>query len=89
MEPQQSNKLVYEQLFENNKKWAAKHLARDPNFFTDLVQQQKPDLLWIGCSDSRVPANQIIGLKPGMTFFQTFNSYQSQVRSLFIVTLPM
>lgn len=57
-------------LFENNKKWAAKMLKRDPHFFEALQQQQKPDYFWIGCSDSRVPANDILNLQPGEVFVQ-------------------
>eukprot|EP01127_Copromyxa_protea_P010108 TRINITY_DN2437_c0_g1_i1.p1 TRINITY_DN2437_c0_g1~~TRINITY_DN2437_c0_g1_i1.p1 ORF type:complete len:308 (+),score=67.71 TRINITY_DN2437_c0_g1_i1:80-1003(+) len=57
-----------DQLFENNKQWAAKQTARHPNFFKELAQQQKPQILWIGCSDARVPSNQIIKLKPGQVF---------------------
>jgi len=55
-------------LFENNKKWAGRIREQDPNFFTNLSQQQSPGYLWIGCSDSRVPANQIVGLLPGELF---------------------
>ncbi len=52
----------------NNLAWAARMLAGDPDFFRRLEQQQTPKYLWIGCSDSRVPANQIIGLDPGEVF---------------------
>ena len=55
-------------LFENNRRWAAAHKARDPQFFETLSQQQAPRHLWIGCSDSRVPANEIVGLLPGELF---------------------
>jgi carbonic anhydrase len=55
-------------LFDNNKKWATEIKAKDPEFFTRLSKQQTPDYLWIGCSDSRVPANQIINLQPGEVF---------------------
>lgn len=55
-------------LFDNNAKWSADMLASDPEFFTRLAHQQNPKYLWIGCSDSRVPANQIIGLPPGEVF---------------------
>ncbi len=55
-------------LFDNNKSWAADILARDPEFFTRLSRQQAPEYLWIGCSDSRVPANEIIDLPPGEVF---------------------
>lgn len=56
------------QLFENNRAWAAEMTRQDPEFFTRLSSQQAPPYLWIGCSDSRVPANQIVGLMPGEMF---------------------
>ncbi len=56
------------QLFANNRAWAAQLRQQDPEFFRRLSRQQKPDYLWIGCSDSRVPANQIVGLLPGELF---------------------
>ena len=56
------------QLFDNNQAWARKILANDPEFFRKLSNQQSPEYLWIGCSDSRVPANQIVGLLPGELF---------------------
>lgn len=55
-------------LFENNRKWAAETEQAEPGFFTRLVHQQKPEYLWIGCADSRVPANEIVGLLPGELF---------------------
>ena len=55
-------------LFEKNKAWAARIREQDPSFFHKLSQQQSPQYLWIGCSDSRVPANQIVGLLPGDLF---------------------
>jgi carbonic anhydrase len=55
-------------LFENNKAWAGRIRQQDPEFFANLAQQQSPTYLWIGCSDSRVPANQIVGLAPGELF---------------------
>ncbi len=55
-------------LFANNKAWAARMLERDPEFFARLSRQQSPAYLWIGCSDSRVPANEIVGLLPGELF---------------------
>jgi len=58
----------YEQIFENNKKWVADNKAADPDFFAKLAQDQEPDYLYIGCSDSRVPANEIMGLAPGEVF---------------------
>jgi carbonic anhydrase len=55
-------------LFAKNKAWAARILQQDPEFFRKLSQQQSPSYLWIGCSDSRVPANEIVGLLPGELF---------------------
>jgi len=55
-------------LLESNRAWAAAVKAQDPEFFARLAQQQAPKYLWIGCSDSRVPANQITGLAPGEVF---------------------
>jgi carbonic anhydrase len=55
-------------LFENNKTWAGHIRQQDPDFFLKLSQQQLPCYLWIGCSDSRVPANEIVGLLPGELF---------------------
>jgi carbonic anhydrase len=55
-------------LFENNRKWAAEMVRQDPEFFRRLSAQQTPQYLWIGCSDSRVPANQIVGMLPGEMF---------------------
>jgi carbonic anhydrase len=59
---------VLNHLFENNRAWATNIRAQDPDFFLKLSRQQAPDYLWIGCSDSRVPANQIVGLLPGEMF---------------------
>ena len=55
-------------LFDNNIKWAAKIKEKHPDFFSELSHQQSPDYLWIGCSDSRVPANQLLNLPPGEVF---------------------
>ena len=55
-------------LFANNRAWAADIQRRRPGFFTDLANQQRPKYMWIGCSDSRVPANEITGLDPGEVF---------------------
>jgi carbonic anhydrase len=55
-------------LFENNREWARSIKTSDPDFFKKLAAQQSPEYLWIGCSDSRVPANQIVGLLPGEVF---------------------
>ena len=59
---------ILSQLFANNRAWAEQMTAREPGFFTRLSRQQAPQYLWIGCSDSRVPANQIVGLLPGEMF---------------------
>jgi len=58
----------YKKLLENNKKWVADQLAIDPVYFEKLANSQNPEYLWIGCSDSRVPANQITGTSPGDIF---------------------
>jgi carbonic anhydrase len=55
-------------LFENNRAWSERIRREKPTFFEDLAQQQSPRFLWIGCSDSRVPANEIVGLPPGEVF---------------------
>ena len=57
-----------DKLLTNNRLWAAGIRAREPDYFTKLSQLQVPEFLWIGCSDSRVPANQITGLAPGEVF---------------------
>jgi carbonic anhydrase len=58
----------YKKILDNNKKWVEDQLNNDPEYFKDLAKSQTPPLLWIGCSDSRVPANEIIGAKPGEVF---------------------
>jgi carbonic anhydrase len=60
--------LTIDDLFIHNRSWAAEMERTRPGFFTSLTQQQKPKFMWIGCSDSRVPANQITGLEPGEVF---------------------
>ena len=60
--------LMLEQLFSNNRAWVASMEAQDPGFFKKLAGQQSPEYLWIGCSDSRVPANEIVDLLPGELF---------------------
>ena len=55
-------------LFDNNRAWSERIRRQDPDFFAKLSRQQAPDFLWIGCSDSRVPANEIVGLLPGELF---------------------
>ncbi|HEY1045987.1 MAG TPA: carbonate dehydratase [Bacteroidia bacterium] len=59
---------IFEKIFINNKKWVQEKLEQDPNYFIDLAKGQNPPILWIGCSDSRVPANEITGTKPGEIF---------------------
>ncbi len=56
------------QLFDNNKAWAAKIREEDPEFFSKLSEMQSPEYLWIGCADSRVPANEVVGMLPGSLF---------------------
>ena len=56
------------ELLDSNRLWAAKTEARTPGFFTDLLQQQAPQYMWIGCADSRVPANELVDLLPGELF---------------------
>ena len=58
----------FEKLLKNNKEWAARKLDMDPHFFDNLSETQKPEFLWIGCSDSRVPANEITGTTSGEIF---------------------
>ncbi|BAH38071.1 MAG TPA: carbonic anhydrase [Gemmatimonas aurantiaca] len=60
--------IPYEQLFENSARWAASLTAKDPTYFERLASEQRPDYLYIGCSDSRVPANEIMGVEPGDVF---------------------
>ena len=68
MTAQTTNKFTPEQLFENNRRWADAIRQKDPHFFETLASQQTPDYLWIGCSDSRVPANELLGMLPGELF---------------------
>ena len=58
----------YNQLIENNKEWVASKTKVDPEYFKRLANGQQPPILWIGCADSRVPANEIIGAQPGEVF---------------------
>jgi carbonic anhydrase len=59
---------MLDHLKQNNRAWAARKIAAEPDFFRRLERQQAPEYLWIGCSDSRVPANEIVGLDPGELF---------------------
>ena len=58
----------YEQIFDNNRRWAADKTRQDSTYFDELAKDQHPDYLYIGCSDSRVPANEIMGVEPGNVF---------------------
>lgn len=58
----------YKQILQNNKEWVERKLALNPDYFKRLCDKQTPPLLWIGCSDSRVPANEVIGAEPGDVF---------------------
>lgn len=58
----------YKKILDNNRIWSETKLAEDPEYFQKLAKGQKPPLLWIGCSDSRVPANEVIGAQPGEVF---------------------
>jgi carbonic anhydrase len=64
----ESRAVEWETLFTNNLKWAAEKVSTDPGYFVRLSLIQKPEFFWIGCADSRVPANEIIGLQPGEIF---------------------
>lgn len=60
--------LTAADLFQRNREWAGSMVKEDPDFFNDLASQQAPEYLWIGCSDSRVPANELVGMAPGELF---------------------
>ncbi|WMW79244.1 carbonate dehydratase [Undibacterium cyanobacteriorum] len=64
----QKNSVTPDQLFENNRRWAASIVGQDADFFKKLAAQQSPEYLWIGCADSRVSANELLGLLPGELF---------------------
>jgi carbonic anhydrase len=68
MTQQNNDPRTLEQLFRNNRDWAASMVAQDADFFKKLTGQQSPEYLWIGCADSRVPANEIVNLLPGELF---------------------
>src|SRR5690348_11986336 len=63
-----AREITYPQLFENNRQWAADISSQEPGFFQRLAAQQTPEYMWIGCADSRVPANELVGLLPGELF---------------------
>jgi carbonic anhydrase len=60
--------MIFEKILEENKHWIAEHLRLDPNYFRDLSKGQSPEILYIGCSDSRVTAEEMMGAKPGEVF---------------------
>jgi carbonic anhydrase len=62
------NTMFLDELLQRNRKWASEKIQQDPSFFSKLVDQQAPKYLWIGCSDSRVPATELVGLAPGEMF---------------------
>jgi carbonic anhydrase len=68
MTQSEKENFMREQLFRNNQGWAASMVAQDREFFKKLAAQQSPEYMWIGCSDSRVPANELLGLLPGDVF---------------------
>lgn len=59
---------LYDEVFTNNKKWVSKQVAHDPAYFSDMAKSQNPDFLYIGCSDSRVQPENMMGIKPGQVF---------------------
>ncbi|HXH99951.1 MAG TPA: carbonate dehydratase [Sphingobacteriaceae bacterium] len=67
-EKTKSNRRTYEELLQGNRDWVKKETEQDPDYFTRLAAGQNPDVLWIGCSDSRVPANQVTNTKAGQVF---------------------
>lgn len=67
-EETKSNRRTYEELLQGNRDWVKKETEQDPDYFTRLAAGQNPDVLWIGCSDSRVPANQVTNTKAGQVF---------------------
>lgn len=68
MTNKEQGNITFERLITKNREWAHRVSADDPDFFSTLARQQKPGFLWIGCSDSRVPANQVVDLAPGEVF---------------------
>lgn len=66
----QTNSKIMKEIFEGNEQWVQSMLDKDPTFFKNLANGQQPEYLWIGCSDSRVPANEIVNLPPGSVFVQ-------------------
>lgn len=68
LKPEQGIMEAYNEIFENNRKWIAKNTENNKDYFKNLSKEQNPDYLYIGCSDSRVPANEIMGLDPGELF---------------------
>jgi carbonic anhydrase len=71
MDTDKTTGLTAEDLFARNREWAASMIAKNPDFFKSLASQQSPEYLWIGCSDSRVPANELLGMAPGELWWCT------------------
>lgn len=67
-ENSEKQKRAYEELLQGNRDWVKKETEKDPDYFNKLASGQDPDVLWIGCSDSRVPANEVTNTKPGQVF---------------------
>ena len=67
-ENSEKQKRAYEELLQGNRDWVKKETEKDPDYFNKLAMGQDPDVLWIGCSDSRVPANEVTNTKPGQVF---------------------
>jgi carbonic anhydrase len=67
-ENSEKQKRAYEELLQGNRDWVKKETDKDPDYFNKLAEGQEPDVLWIGCSDSRVPANEVTNTKPGQVF---------------------
>lgn len=65
---EQRKEITIETILENNRNWVGEKVGENPAFFTNLAKEQKPPFLWIGCSDSRIPANEVTGTQPGEVF---------------------
>lgn len=68
IEKSEKQKRAYDELLQGNRDWVKKETDKDPDYFNKLAAGQEPDVLWIGCSDSRVPANEVTNTKPGQVF---------------------
>ena len=68
IERNEKQKRSYDELLQGNRDWVKNETEKDPDYFNKLAAGQEPDILWIGCSDSRVPANEVTNTKPGQVF---------------------